>query len=216
MRTISEIPKNHNARRALVHAALSTSKLLQKVQPLSQNNPDQATTKVIIIPGAGKSQQFKKWPLESYIKLINEIQNEINTLEILILLGPDEDDIEKIIPQETQKQAQVLKNKTGKELRQIFTPTTVIIAGDTSMAHLAADSGAKILLLAGPSNVKHTAPLSDQLHIIRSHSLPPCAPCITRRNARGCGDNVCMKNIPVDQVLEKLQMIVQKRSELPT
>lgn len=71
---------------------------------------------------------------------------------------------------------------------------------DSGPAHLAAALGTPLITLWGPGILTATAPLSEKSPVTILRSPPPCAPCYGTSYMKSCRDNICMKQIGVDDV----------------
>ncbi|MCX5839466.1 MAG: glycosyltransferase family 9 protein, partial [Deltaproteobacteria bacterium] len=69
----------------------------------------------------------------------------------------------------------------------------------------------KSILFHGPETPVLYGPLSDKVHVFyRSLSCSPCLTAYNHRNSPCDGDNVCLKSIQPEEVLEKALSILQQ------
>lgn len=91
------------------------------------------------------------------------------------------------------------------ELAALIRRMNVYLTVDSGPAHMAAALGTSLITLWGPGIFEQTAPLSpgNPPHIIyhRVH----CAPCYGTPAMKTCKDNVCMKEIRVEEVKQALE-----------
>jgi heptosyltransferase-2 len=80
----------------------------------------------------------------------------------------------------------------------------LLVTHDTGTLHLAKLSGIKIIALFGPVNPKERIGINENIEIIWGGTELPCSPCYNGKEFAKCANNVCMKNISVQSVLDKI------------
>ena len=78
----------------------------------------------------------------------------------------------------------------------------VVVANCNAISHMAAVVGTPVVGLYGPTNPLITGPFSEDLTVVSLNK--PCAPCYRRGYLTGCGDPVCMTEIPVEMVYREV------------
>ncbi len=79
---------------------------------------------------------------------------------------------------------------------------------DSGPAHIAAALGTPLITLWGPGIITATAPISDKSPVKIIRSPPPCAPCYGTPLKKSCRDNICMKQIAVDDIINASQELL--------
>jgi ADP-heptose:LPS heptosyltransferase len=101
--------------------------------------------------------------------------------------------------------------KSIREVVILFRIASLLIANDGGPGQFAALTPIKKILLYGPETPALYGPLDDGTHVF--YRPISCSPCLTAYNHRKSpcdGDNVCLKSIPPEDVLEKaLSMLSQ-------
>jgi len=202
-----KIPRRHNATRGILHA-LHYKNFEYKINHCEKNkNSIKKYKKIIIAPGCGSSQKFKRWNLNAYKELIRKILIYHNDINVKILFGPDEDDI-KILFQSFDLDIDIVSNISFEELHEIIDGKTILISSDSGIAHFASTTDAALVTLFGPSNPIKTKPITNKGYIITPEVKLNCAPCINRNRAYGCDNNECMNSISVNNVYSRVNQLI--------
>ncbi len=90
------------------------------------------------------------------------------------------------------------------ELAALVDHCHFVVANDTSVMHLAALMGTPVVAIFGPTAPLHYGPRGDR-NLVFYRDLY-CSPCLTNYNLKvsRCLDNVCMRGITPDAVLEAI------------
>ena len=96
------------------------------------------------------------------------------------------------------------ETKSLKELVQIYNQASVLVTADSGPAHIAALANLPVVVLFGPEAAIRFRPLAENVDVITSNLH--CSPCLSAYNHRNssCINNLCMQNITVEQVYEKV------------
>lgn len=177
---------------------------LSLTYPPQEKIPSDEPT-VIIHPGSGDEK--KLWPLEKWIDLIISLADAIPGLKI-ILTGSSPQ--EQHIASELLKYAKNVENLAGKQSWKEFCFTVsqanLLIGVDSVAGHVAsAYSVPVVIVAAGMSNVNHWKPIGETVEVLTM--VLPCAPCY---NGKGCVEMKCIRDISVQNVLNKVQSILAK------
>jgi ADP-heptose:LPS heptosyltransferase len=197
------VPYGHLARRALYHSAsakalhlltLKFESTLPTVQPPING--------VLMHPGCGSAQSYKRWPIENYFDLIRIISER--GIRCIVTFGPDEPDLYSAFSRLAggNQNLALIQTPSFEKLASLLNSVRLVIASDSSIGHIAAFHAVETISLVGPSNPLKTMPLNSKLHVISAPIRPKCAPCITRNSGGGCGNPICMSTIPVGDVLQ--------------
>ncbi|MCX6150411.1 MAG: glycosyltransferase family 9 protein [Ignavibacteriales bacterium] len=101
--------------------------------------------------GASKRWQYKKWRLDGYIELIQELSNR-KDVGVLLYGGPEEEESNKIL---MRKFPFLIDTGTRNSFRKFFALldlADVLVTGDTMALHAATALGKKIVCLFGPTS----------------------------------------------------------------
>ncbi|MBI9030970.1 glycosyltransferase family 9 protein [bacterium] len=123
-----------------------------------------------IHPGCNKDSFYRRWPKEHYIKLIKILQ-ERGGLDLLLFIGPDEEDLGKEIVAETSI---IVANKCSMyQTAALLSKCDFFLNSDSGLGHVASCFKAQLFIIFGPADDRLTAPLSDKCHILRSKIPTP-------------------------------------------
>jgi len=175
---------------------------LSLTYPPQEKIPSDEPT-VIIHPGSGDEK--KLWPLEKWIDLIISLADTIPGLKI-ILTGSSPQ--EQHIASELLKYAKNVENLAGKQSWKEFCFTVsqanLLIGVDSVAGHVASAYFVPVVIVAaGMSNVNHWKPIGETVEVLTK--VLPCAPCY---NGKGCVEMKCIRDISVQDVLNKVKSIL--------
>ena len=143
---------------------------------------------VIFIPGASKTGDYKRWPINNYGLIANYLANKNYDI---YLTGSrlDEDVINEII-----KICPTAKNKIEEskidDFYDLCLKSSLIIANNTGPAHIAGLSNQHLIWIANDDKLSITShPLGENVHIIKSKSV---------------------KDVHLNQVIKKIDHIMDK------
>ena len=150
---------------------------------------------VILHPGG--SRPWKLWPLEKYAALADRLSKELG-VTLMVTGGSTETEIAKKLGDLMHFP---LKNITGRldliELAAFLPQAALVIANDSSVAHLAAAVGTPVIVLFGPTDPTFCAPRGPEVEVVKGEI--DCSPC-PQRACRQPAGSTCMDLIEVEQV----------------
>jgi heptosyltransferase-2 len=152
----------------------------------------------------------KRWPIERFIAVVKEIQQQTNC--IWILFG-GKSDVQLAAQIETgiQNSKHEILNLAGKtslrELMMLLKLCRVVLTNDTGPMHVAAALGTPVVVPFGSTSSELTGPGlpgNAQNRLLKSDA--PCSPCFLRE----CPiDFRCMNGIGVERVVEAVLQVVR-------
>jgi lipopolysaccharide heptosyltransferase II len=152
-----------------------------------------------ICPGGasnpGQVAFIKRWPVEKYI----ELANELNSL-ILVFGGKEDKSIaEHIITNSKNKNIYDATGISLQQTKEIMEKCDFIVSHDSGGMHIASTTRAKLVALFGPTPPNRLCPKNAILVQAK------CAPCygIYGKYKEGC-DKDCMNSISVEEVKKKI------------
>ena len=84
---------------------------------------------------------------------------------------------------------------------------SLFLTTDTGPIHMAAALGVRLIGLYGPTRYEETRPFPEQAAAAVLRRSLPCQPCYGTPRQAKCRDNVCMRSIEVEEVLEKAREV---------
>ena len=162
---------------------------------LKENGIDFSKKIIAFVPGSTNSRA-KRWQTESYAKLNDGIQKNLNADVILIGAG-NELDVSVEVYEKSKIKPVILTGKTTlSEVVSILSVCDLLVSNDTGPAHISAALGTKTIVIFGPTNPLTTKPRNSE--IIRKNV--ECSPCMLR----DCPiDHRCMTRILPEEIFEK-------------
>jgi heptosyltransferase-3 len=121
--------------------------------------------RITIHPGSGSKS--KRWPLERFIGLIEQISHK-HPLQIELLTGYAEEDISPMLLKSDAiiDTCTLHHNEPLSSVLQLIQESLIFIGNDSGIAHLAGLSGTPSIVLFGPSNPIVWKPLGKNISII--------------------------------------------------
>lgn len=125
---------------------------------------------VVIIPGASKTGEYKKWPIQKYADVSNYLIN--NNFKVF-LTGSilDKEDINSIINLAPQAKDMILESKIDV-FYDLCLYADLIISNDTGPAHIAGLTNRDLIWLANDNEISRSCyPLGNKVHKILSKNV---------------------------------------------
>lgn len=145
---------------------------------------------------------YRAWPVEYWKRLIQKLPKH----ETIVLIGNKGEEFYFKFLQPYPENVIDLSGKTNlTELISIINQAKLMITTDTGPAHIASATSTSVYCLIGPTNPALTGPYktpTNEVNII-SKNLE-CAPCYDLPHRDKCTDNICMKNISVQDVINTI------------
>jgi len=168
--------------------------------------------KLALLYPSGGILPMRAWPLEYFCDLAKGLIHQGYAVGII---GLKEDD----------KLAQVILSHCGnsscinlagytksiRELLILFHVAALLVTNDGGPGQFAALTPVKSILFYGPETPLLYGPLGGESHIF--YNALSCSPCLTAYNHRKTpcdGDNICLKSISPEEVLEKALSILSQ------
>jgi len=121
-------------------------------------------------PGCKPDDLHKRWATQNFVELARKIQIEFS-LDPLFILGPGEEDLEKLLPPDFK----ILKKAPLEMVNGALSKVKLFIGNDSGLMHMAAALDKPVAAFFGPSDPSRVAPLTKNLLLIKKDL--PCQPC---------------------------------------
>ena len=146
---------------------------------------------------------LKSWPLDRFVQLAEELV-QISNLRVVVLGGPTEDlAAEEFRHLEPRGLVTLVGNLSLRQLPELLKKMKLVVGNDSSLIHLAAGVGTRVLGIFGPTQPKATGPYPLTDHLIRRTDLA-CSPC-GKQVCRHFQYLECLQSISVSSLLETIQ-----------
>ena len=171
-------------------------------QKLLRRNAVDSTKKIVALGVGSTNSRAKRWQTESYARLNDRLQNELN-VNVVLVGAKDELDVSNKVFEKSKSKPTILTGKTDlAEAVAILSEIDLLVSNDMGLAHIASAVGTKTLVIFGPTNPKTTQPWNSEI----VYKAVECAPCMLR----DCPiDHRCMMGISADEVFEKVVQMLQ-------
>ncbi|ADE10557.1 glycosyltransferase family 9 protein [Sideroxydans lithotrophicus] len=165
---------------------------------------------VLVYPGGG-ILPIRAWPAENYKRLCTEL---LNDGYVVAVIGLKED---KPLAQEVVAACNHANcidltgyTRSVRHLLAIFHRASLLVTNDGGPGQFAALTPLQTLVFFGPETPALYSPLAPNIHCL--YAGLSCSPCLTAYNHRKSpcdGDNQCLKQIGIEQVLLQARGLLQ-------
>jgi lipopolysaccharide heptosyltransferase I len=157
--------------------------------------------KRIVIMHPGVTWETKKWPIENYARLSEEIVKKFDDTAIVITAGPGE---EKLAEKCRKGDVVIANGMNLSQLAALLDKCELFIGSDTGPLHLAAALGKRVIGLYGPTDPARNGPYGEKNFAVWKKL--PCSGCWRRK----CKSIKCMKEIEVSEVMGKVSTCLEE------
>ena len=181
--------KRYKSQNYKEHVIIGLNKQIQllNIQKIQNKiyHPLKKFNQVIIVPGSSKSGQSKRWPFESYLKVIEYLISK--KIRCYIIGGNDEKEIGKMIPK-NKYIINLINNSPWDSVKKIALKSKVTISNDTSAMHFISNLNLPVIAI-----------MKDNIYSFRNNPLSDNSIIIKNKN---------IKNIPAKKVINALSKYV--------
>ena len=181
--------KRYKSQNYKEHVIIGLNKQIQllNIQKIQNKiyHPLKKFNQVIIVPGSSKSGQSKRWPFESYLKVIEYLISK--KIRCYIIGGNDEKEIGKMIPK-NKYIINLIDNSPWDYVKKIALKSKVTISNDTSAMHFISNLNLPVIAI-----------MKDNIYSFRNNPLSDNSIIIKNKN---------IKNIPAKKVINALSKYV--------
>lgn len=148
---------------------------------------------IAIHPGAGSA--LKRWPLHKFQELALRLQTHG---DLLLFEGPADSGLGNDVAAKLGRGAFLARDLSLRQASALLSLSCVYVGNDSGISHLAAGLRLPCVILFGPTNPQHWAPLGSRVCILRN-----TAGCIACEVDPGAA-HTCLNNISCEIVLERM------------
>ena len=160
----------------------------------------------LIHPGARR--WYKSWPMENFA----ELSDRIKALEIDVVIAGGPEDMEnaaKIQSLMKEEAANIAGKTTIRELAAVIKGARFFVGNDSAPMHISHVLGTRTIALFGPTDWRVWRPMGEEHFVFASEV--DCSPCGHSKDCDKAQDDWCMRLITVDEVMEAVDFIVDKK-----
>jgi ADP-heptose:LPS heptosyltransferase len=191
--------------------AVNADKLAQLRQRLREYGVSEDARLLAVNVNASDLSTERRWPKDYFGELLNYITATYPQIMIVLIGAKDETGYVNTVYQSlsAQSQTQVL-NLAGRldieELIALFTLSDLFITNDSGPLHIASSLGILTVAFFGPETPSLYGPPKETSTVFYARRY--CSPCLSVYNAKQAmcnGDNRCMREITVSEVINTLE-----------
>ncbi len=169
---------------------------------------------ILLNPNASDLMPLRRWPPERYVLVARRFLERYPGACVAFTGAPAEAAaVDQLARQVGCRRCVSLAGQTTlRQLLVLYGVADVLVTNDSGPAHFAALTPIEVVVLFGPETPHLFVAPGRRTHPVWAGLA--CSPCINAFNDRSssCTDNVCMQRITVEQVLDKLDGVYQRRS----
>ena len=157
-----------------------------------------------IVVNPGGNWNLKRWPKESYARLIDGLSKEFKE-KIIVSGSPDDVMLARDIAALTVHKPVMLAGRTRlKELMALMKMARLVISADSGPLHLASSVGTAGIGIFGPTRPEITGPRGKgNFHVLTKDVGCNREPCYHLQ----CPDNICMRSISEHEIIDAVRQI---------
>jgi ADP-heptose:LPS heptosyltransferase len=171
---------------------------------------------ILLNPNASDLLPLRRWPSDRYVELARRLLGRFPEAHVGFTGAPEEaKETEHLVREVDSPRCLCLGGKTTlRQLMVLYTLAEVLVTNDSGPAHFAALTPIHVITLFGPETPALFAARTPRHEAIWKGLA--CSPCVNAYNNRQspCQDNVCMKQITVEQVFAAVCRVYAQRLDL--
>ncbi len=127
----------------------------------------------------------------------------------IVFTGRDRSELERITASMTMSAVNLGGQTSLTQAARLYKKALTVVTTDSGPMHLAAAVGTPVVALFGPTDPARTGPYGTGHEIVRAGI--DCSPCFSKK----CQTRKCMEDIPPQQVLNAVEIIIQRELKSP-
>jgi len=157
-------------------------------------------------PGCDRANALKRWPVERFVAVINEMVTTA-VADVAVFLGPDEMDLSTALAAELEPRVPVICFERFELTAVFIGRCQAFLSNDSGLMHVAAALNVPVVAIFGPTDTVKNAPVG--IATLLTASGVPCRPCYAGRPVT-CTQpqRYCLENICVDEVTSAVEQIL--------
>jgi ADP-heptose:LPS heptosyltransferase len=144
---------------------------------------------------AGGTHPAKRWPLARFLETAKKCKERLG-LPSVFAFGPLEKALREEYAREGAKLRLTAEDFTPGQLAALWAASAVVLSNDAFPLHLGPAVGTPTVGLFGPGDPAAWFPYPEKSGHRFLHAAPDCWPC----HKDACDDNICWRELTVDQV----------------
>jgi len=169
----------------------------------------------VVNPNASDLLLERRWPKEFVVHAVRRLVAESGCQVVLTGAASEVDHVNDIVAGFPESQRLAVVNTAGRlslgELLALIDRAAVVVTNDTGPMHMSLALRRPTVCLFGPAHPEHYAPDGDR--VVSMYAAVPCSPCVHEVDVPPChGDNVCMKRLKPDAVVNAALALLETAS----
>jgi ADP-heptose:LPS heptosyltransferase len=179
---------------------------------LKETNSDKIPPLILLNANCSDILPLRRWPEVRYVELVHRLIEKYPQIYIAFTGAPSETHYaQQLVDQAGSQRCFSLAGKTTlRQLIVLYTLAKVLVTNDSGPAQFATLTPIEIITLFGPETPSLFGAKTSRNHILWSGIV--CSPCVNAYNNRlsPCRNNLCMQQISVEEVFEKVCQVYEK------
>tara|TARA_Y100000310_G_scaffold343214_1_gene449829 strand:+ start:546 stop:1718 length:1173 start_codon:yes stop_codon:yes gene_type:complete len=161
-----------------------------------------------VCPSSGPTVISRRWPKDRFISLADNLIEEHNA-KVILTGSEDERELLLNIRNQMKHKPTIFCGAKLSHLIELINNCSIFISNDTGPMHIAANQEIKTIGLFGPETPVIFGPFGK--HTFSIFKGIECSPCIKIYKGKhiNCKENICMKMITVEEVLEAVKNLTK-------
>jgi len=180
---------------------------------LEQSWINQNAFVVGFVLGASSKWVTKRWDIERFIALGDELQRKYQARIVLLGSSADENLAEEYLKYSSRGVINLVGKTSLGELVALVKNLKLLVTPDSAPLHIASATDTPVIALFGPTSPEKHIPPSSQIKVHRKRI--ECSPCYSG----SCSNKdkyLCMKQITVEEVMDSIDQLRKKDLEQKT
>jgi heptosyltransferase-2 len=175
---------------------------------------DRRENTVALHLGCGPGMDFKRWPIDNFVALAEQISREARRVTI-ILTGTalERPLIRKFLTAYRGRAVDASDAGNLERTAAILSSSHLLVSNDTGVMHLGAALGVPTVGVFGPASPRHWAPVGERATYVYDTDVP-CSPCVNNYHNRmpsrcaNVDQSRCLRDVTVESVLTAVRRVV--------
>ncbi|REJ80870.1 MAG: glycosyltransferase family 9 protein [Bacteroidetes bacterium] len=186
---------------------------------LEQNFDKEKSAYLIINPNASDLRVERRWPLDKFSQVINQLASEFSELNfVLIGIKSEKEWVSQLQKMVRPEFSGRLWNSAGElslgQLIALISSATLTITNDTGPMHISFSLKKKTVCLFGPAS---PGQYGNNPYAYGVYKKIYCSPCVHDFLTPPCkGDNICMKLIETSEVFDLCKALLKGEEVKPS
>lgn len=156
--------------------------------------------------GASTKWPTKRWPIESFVLLADQLKAKFHARIVLLGSGQDRYLAKQFLSKHREGVVDLIGKTSLGELAAVMKYLRVLVTPDSAPLHVASAAGIPTVALFGPTNPGRHLPPGSKVQMIWKKI--ECAPCYSGE-CKNMDRYACMKQISVNEVLTSIERMTQ-------